>query len=74
MGINDVAVLLSPQQLAWRWSCSEKTLQRWRTLGIGPVFVKLGGRVMYPVESVVSHERKHRRNGTASQKLYAEQS
>jgi len=34
-------------QLAKRWSLSEATLERWRSEGIGPVFLKLRGRVLY---------------------------
>jgi hypothetical protein len=35
------------KQLAGRWSRSEATLERWRTEGIGPKFLKLCGRVLY---------------------------
>lgn len=35
------------QQLAKRWSVSGATLERWRCEGIGPVFLKLRGRVLY---------------------------
>ena len=38
---------LGQKQLAARWSVSEATLERWRTDGIGPKFLKLCGRVLY---------------------------
>jgi hypothetical protein len=38
---------LSQKQLAARWSISEATLERWRSEGIGPKFMKLCGRVLY---------------------------
>lgn len=41
--------LFTPRQLAARWGMSEKTLERWRTLGTGPMYLKLGSRVMYPL-------------------------
>ena len=38
---------LNQKQLAVRWSISEATLERWRSEGIGPKFMKLKGRVLY---------------------------
>ena len=35
------------RQLAARWDISEATLERWRSEGIGPKFLKLCGRVLY---------------------------
>jgi hypothetical protein len=37
---------LNQRQLADRWDVSEATLERWRSEGIGPVFLKLQGRVL----------------------------
>jgi hypothetical protein len=44
---------MNQRQLANRWGVSEATLERWRPEGIGPVFLKLQGRVMYRLEDVV---------------------
>ena len=38
---------LGQKQLAARWSISEVSLERWRSEGIGPKFLKLPGRVLY---------------------------
>ena len=38
---------LGQKQLAARWSLSEASLERWRSEGIGPMFLKLPGRVLY---------------------------
>ncbi|WP_342050606.1 MULTISPECIES: helix-turn-helix transcriptional regulator [unclassified Cupriavidus] len=35
------------RQLTARWDISEATLERWRSEGIGPKFLKLCGRVLY---------------------------
>lgn len=59
------AALLSPRQLAARWGLSEKTLERWRMLGTGPVFLKLGSRVLYSVQAIEAHERHRTRLSTA---------
>lgn len=37
-------VHLDQKQLAARWCISEATLERWRSAGIGPKFLKLCGR------------------------------
>ena len=40
-------VHLNQKQLAARWHLSEACLERWRSEGIGPKFMKLKGRVRY---------------------------
>ncbi len=56
---------LNQRQLADRWDVSEATLERWRTEGIGPVFLKLQGRVLYRVEDVESYESDSLRKSTS---------
>ena len=46
-------------QLAKRWNMSPRTLERWRWLGRGPVFLKLGGRVVYRLEDIENYEVNH---------------
>jgi len=48
---------LNQKQLAQRWCLSHRTLERWRCLGQGPVWLKVGGRVLYRIEDVQNHER-----------------
>ncbi|RPE15424.1 DNA-binding protein [Burkholderia pseudomallei] len=40
-------VHLNQKQLAARWGVAEATLERWRSDGIGPKYLKLHGRVLY---------------------------
>jgi hypothetical protein len=42
--------------LAERWRMSPRTLEQWRWQGRGPRFLKLGGRVLYPVKEVEAFE------------------
>lgn len=65
MNLAAQPVLLSPRQLAARWGLSEKTLERWRMQGCGPVFLKLGGRVLYRAEEIQAHEQQRTRRSTA---------
>lgn len=41
---------LSELELANRWGLSPKTLQRWRSLGTGPLFAKFSKKVGYPLD------------------------
>ncbi|NBS78011.1 MAG: DNA-binding protein [Betaproteobacteria bacterium] len=47
---------LNQKQLANRWSVSEATLERWRSVGIGPVFLKLFSQVRYRLEDIEAFE------------------
>ncbi len=49
-------VHLNQKQLAARWSISETTLERWRSEGIGPQFLKLCGRVLYRQADIEAYE------------------
>ena len=53
---------LSQIELAARWRISPRTLERWRWIGDGPRFMKLGGRVIYRVEDVLSFEQQELRD------------
>ncbi len=44
--------------LAARWQLSVKTLQKWRLVGGGPTYTKLGRAVRYPLQSVEEFERR----------------
>jgi hypothetical protein len=55
---------LNQIQLADRWRMSERTLERWRWLGQGPRFMKLGGRVAYRLEDVEAFEAEQLRRIT----------
>ena len=48
---------LSGKQLARRWGLSPRTLERWRWLDQGPMYVKLGGKVVYRVADIQEFER-----------------
>ncbi len=49
-------VHLDAQQLADRWHISVKTLANWRAGGRGPSYIKIGGRVLYPLGDVQAVE------------------
>ena len=57
---------LNEHELAVRWGLSVKTLQRWRQKQLGPVFCKLGARVIYLLADVEAFERRYARYGTGT--------
>ncbi len=51
--------------LARRWSISPRTLERWRWIGQGPRYIKIGGRVVYRLEEVEAFEAQQTRDSTS---------
>lgn len=49
---------LSEVELAERLSISRKTLQKWRSLGMGPAYLKLGSKVVYRVEDIEAYIKR----------------
>lgn len=60
-GVRTSAIeqLLTPKHLARRWHLSPRSIERWRSEGRGPSFVRLLGRVLYRLEDVERYEREH---------------
>lgn len=58
---------LTPAELSERFEkrISPRTLSNWRCAGTGPKFVKLGGRILYPLEQVEEWERGRTVESTA---------
>ena len=54
---------LQPRELAERWRgvVTLATLDNWRSQNRGPRFVKIGGRVLYPVAEVEAYELRNLR-------------
>lgn len=51
-------IRLNQTELAARWKISPRTLERWRWVGEGPQYLKIGGRVIYRRENVEAYERE----------------
>lgn len=57
---------MNQQQLAEYWGISTRTLERWRSIGWGPKYIKIGGRVVYRVEDILEYEAEHLYESTRS--------
>lgn len=56
---------LSPYDLCKRWgrTVTPKTLANWRSLGLGPAYVKLNGRIIYATADVLEYEAAKKKPG-----------
>ncbi len=57
--------VLNENELAQRWGVSPKTLQRWRSEGRGPRYLKRSKRVSYPLEAILDFEDSALHESTA---------
>ena len=55
---------LRQTELAQRWNISPRTLERWRWIGEGPAYLKIGGRVVYRLEDIEAYEAKSRQEAS----------
>lgn len=58
-------MLLTQAETAEHLRLSERTLERWRVSGSGPVFVKLGRRVLYRQSDLDEWIASHLVNSTS---------
>jgi predicted site-specific integrase-resolvase len=58
---------LNQYDLAKRWGISYRTLERWRWEGIGPAYLKIGGRVVYRLEDIEEFEISNKHEAITKQ-------
>jgi hypothetical protein len=54
-------------ELSRRWRLSPRTLERWRSQGTGPHYLKVGGRVVYRLADIETFEAEQLRATGARQ-------
>lgn len=57
-------IAIDEYDLAARWGLSVRTIRRWRTEQLGPVFCKLGAQIRYLLAEIETFERRHSRYGS----------
>lgn len=55
---------LTTTDLAIRWQMSSGTLSNWRVAGKGPKYIKVGKKVLYPVDEVERFEKENTKENT----------
>jgi len=58
-------------QLAERWGLSTATLERWRTNGTGPKYIRLPGKVIYRLCDIEAYENERFVSSTAEFRKHA---
>jgi hypothetical protein len=53
--------LVNTKELSEIWGVPESTLRYWRCAEIGPIYVKLGGRIKYDLADVERYVRANKR-------------
>ena len=48
---------LTSKEVADRWRLSDQTMANWRHAGKGPPFIRVGSRVLYPIEGITAFEK-----------------
>jgi hypothetical protein len=51
---------LTSRELAERWRLPEQTVRRWRCIGAGPVFTRIGRSIRYAIGDVLAFEDTRR--------------
>lgn len=63
----DDSTYLVEAELAERWQIAGSTLRKWRSLGVGPVYLKLRGSIRYRLADIVRYEQNGSRAAGVSQ-------
>ena len=64
----DTREYLTPEELVLRYKgqVTVRTLANWRSAGISPPFVKIGGRILYRFTDILEWERKRTVSSTSN--------
>ena len=57
-------IAIDEYELAARWGLSVRTIRRWRTERLGPVFCQLGAQIRYLIAEIEAFERRRGRYGS----------
>jgi hypothetical protein len=57
---------LTSKELSDRWRLSDQTLANWRYAGKGPPFIRVGARVLYPINGIQAFEQLHQQQSISN--------
>lgn len=55
---------ITEKELSEAWGVKRNTLQKWRSQGVGPKYIKRVGRIIYRKDDIAEFERSQTRQGT----------
>jgi|TARA_X000001316_G_C907681_1_gene23907 hypothetical protein len=56
---------LTTQELADRWRKSKRTLENQRGKGVGVDYIKIDGKVLYDIETIIAYENQSKISNNA---------
>jgi predicted site-specific integrase-resolvase len=56
---------LTESALAELWNVKRNTLQKWRSQGVGPMYIKRVGRIVYRKSDIIAYENYQTHRGTS---------
>ncbi len=56
--ILKVRTRITEEDLAKYWKVKISTLRKWRSLGTGPAYVKVGAKIIYKKEAIEKYEQE----------------
>ena len=63
-------VRLTEEELAEYWGIRKSNLQKWRTDGTGPLYIKVGAKPIYSMEAIQEYERERTFKGTGDRVVF----
>jgi len=51
-------------QLSKYWNVKQSTLQKWRSAGVGPIYIKRVGKVVYKLSEILKFEEENSFKGS----------
>ena len=66
----DTITHINQESLSKRLGISCRTLERWRWIGVGPRFIKIGGRVRYRLADIEAYEQRCLCQSTSDQHYF----
>jgi hypothetical protein len=61
--ITAASLNLTQLEVAERWRLSGRTLEKWRQRRVGPRYLRVGGKVLYPLSEIERFEAAALRGG-----------
>lgn len=62
--ISELKRRMTESELSEYWGVKRKTLSKWRSLGNGPLYIKIGSKIYYPREGIEEYEKNRTFRGS----------
>lgn len=56
---------ITTKELSKRWKINPNTIEHWRSVGLGPKFIRIGRKILYSLNSISEFEQMNTAENTA---------